>query len=387
MHFLSCKSSSSYSSDSASLSPARVLQQGVITACLAPAGMYVLIYGQGIHFAYLFLFIIVSRILLKMDLMSDMKPFAVLKHATLPAPCVTVRNPGSRATTSRHTGHAQSSRSVTLPRPTQANAPSLLAPTAISSGECPITKVRRGILNKISPDKLAELHLKLVQTFDGSNVESDASSFFGLVFAAASRQPQYTSVFAELIARVSSDILERQTAEDILTNQCQIHWAGTCMTAAEKTRGWELLSVDDQVDARARHRSKQLAVAEFVGLLASTELIPASFPLSWIESLMRPISSSAHSHVTAKTSSTEAAIEIICCVIRGLGHSEAQSLFTDMDQERFNVLCSMLFGIPTNSARVRCMIQDLKDLRESGWSKLPTWKQALVPTKRTSSFL
>jgi len=152
---------------------------------------------------------------------------------------------------------------------------------------------------------LDELTCKLIETFneyaDESILKKDANDFFSLVFAAASRQPEYVSVFTELLNRISHEILTPEDAEDIILNQCQIHWSSVCLTPVEKTKGWELLiDVEDQQDARARHKSKQLAIAEFCGLLASAGLIPPSFPLTWLETLMRPVCMSSKSKIIAR---------------------------------------------------------------------------------------
>lgn len=272
------------------------------------------------------------------------------------------------------------------------NSPSTVAvptPTAIQSQDCTITKTRRGIINKISPDKLDELVVKLVDTFNLHEnkkvLAGETSELLTLIFAAASRQAQYIGVFAELIARVSAQVLDPVDAEEILTNQCQHHWSTICISPVERTKGWEQLCEDEQADLRARHRAKQLATAEFCGLLASNGLVPPAFPLLWLETLMKPISAVATSKNSFQSSSTEAVLEIFCCAVRGLGPSEAQGLFTEIDQERFSDLCRSLFRFSETSCRIKCIIQDLRDLRESEWSKLPTWKQALLPTKRTSS--
>jgi hypothetical protein len=265
-----------------------------------------------------------------------------------------------------------------------------LQATQIISSDDSLTKLRRGILNKLSPDKLDDLTCKLVATFntyaDTSVQKKDASDFFNLVFAAASRQPEYVSVFTELVGRICCEILNPEDAEDIILNQCQIQWSTVCLTPVEKTKGWDILvDPEDQQDARARHKSKQLAISEFCGLIASSGLVPPSFPLTWLETLMRPIALSSQSRIIAKASSLETAVEIICSGVRGLGPSEAQGMLTDADATRFNHLCEVLGSLPTNSSRVKCLIQDLMDLRESGWSKIPIWKQALQPAKRLSS--
>jgi hypothetical protein len=193
-------------------------------------------------------------------------------------------------------------------------------------------------------------------------------------------------VFAELLQKVLADITSFETAEAIVSNQCRHSWTQLCLTPVEQSKGWDLLSDDDKSDARTRHREKQMTVAEFCGLLASFELIPASAPLSWLESLLVPIRTTAiNQGRIEKESPTEAVIEVICSAVRGLGPSELQGLFTDLDQERFDRLCSGLFSLPVRSSRVKCVLQDLRELRESGWSKLPTWKRALQPTKRDSS--
>jgi hypothetical protein len=246
-------------------------------------------------------------------------------------------------------------------------------------------------LNKVSPEKLDELASKLVETFNRfaskEFLMNDAGDFVALVFAAASRQPQYIGVFAELTKRVCGEILSPEVAEEVLTNQSQAHWATVCLLPVEKsTKGWDQLSEDDQTDIRARHKAKQLAVAEFCGLLASYEMVPASFPLQWLETLMRPMAvATAKAGTIQQGSSTEAAVEVVTSAVRGLGPSEAQGLFTDIDQTRFSKLCGTLFGLPGGSSRVKCLLRDLKELRDSGWSKLPTWKQALLPTKRSAS--
>lgn len=389
-------STSSSTGASESIQQAISSNQGLITACFAPAAIYVLIYGEGIHFAYLFAFIVLTRILFNIDMVSMLKPTGVvpLVRPPVPTPIAASRPSLSRPHLMRTPSvHGPKASLSTRQSPSSVlNSPSTVAvptPTAVPSKDCTITKTRRGIINKISPDKLDELVVKLVDTFnlfaDKKFLAEEASELFTLIFAAASRQAQYIGVFAELIARVSAQVLDPVDAEEILTNQCQHHWSTICMSPVERTMGWEQLCEDEQADLRARHRAKQLATAEFCGLLASNGLVPPAFPLLWLETIMKPILAVATSKTLFQSSSTEAVLEMICCAVRGLGPSEAQGLFTEIDQERFSNLCGSLFTFSTGSCRIKCIIQDLRDLRESEWSKLPTWKQALLPTKRTSS--
>ena len=387
---------SSSTGGSESIQQAISSNQGLITACFAPTAIYVLIYGEGIHFAYLFAFILLTRILINIDMVSMLKPTVV---APLVRPPLRTPMAANRPSFSRP--HLHATPSVQGPKASPStrqspssflNSPSTVAvptPTAIQSQDCTLTKTRRGIINKISPDKLDELVVKLVDTFNLHEnkkvLARETSELLTLIFAAASRQAQYIGVFAELIARVSAQVLDPVDAEEILTNQCQHHWSTICISPVERTKGWEQLCEDEQADLRARHRAKQLATAEFCGLLASNGLVPPAFPLLWLETLMKPISAVATSKNSFQSSSTEAVLEIICCAVRGLGPSEAQGLFTEIDQERFSDLCRSLFRFSETSCRIKCIIQDLRDLRESEWSKLPTWKQALLPTKRTSS--
>ena len=374
--------------------------QGLLTACFAPVAIYVLVYGQGIHFAYLFGFVILTRVISNIDLLTHVKPSTVSG--------LTLANNHNQMTGNRRLRRVNpargdlgklgsASRMVSShkggfqnPRTGQITMHVVVPPaTMIHSSDCPRMKARRGMVNKISPDKLDSLTEKLKETFNVySNREvllRDCYEFLGLVFAAASRQPQYVAVFIELIQRICSHIMDAETTEDLLVNQCQVHWSTICLSPVEKTKGWESLPLDDRADATARHRSKQLALAEFCGLLASRRLIPASYPLSWLEALLKPIQASVESKVIANPASLESAVEMVCCTVRGLGTSESEGTFTDIDHKRFSALCDALSDIPITSSRLKCFLQDLVDLRRSGWLNFPDWKQALIPGKRTSS--
>lgn len=363
--------------------------EGLLLACFAPVVVYIIAYGTPIQLAYLFGCIVLARAFLSFrSSISSMKP-AQSRSPTAYSGRISI----SKSSIGRArpiSGVRSSPHSSPKPAPFGRSL-SPVVPTAIVSADCPITKLRRSILNKISPEKLDELASRLVETFNrfasGEVRMRDAGDFVALVFTAASRQPQYIGVFAELITRVFVQVIPPEVAEQVLTTQSQIHWSTICLAPVEKsTKNWDQLTEDDQIDIRGRHKAKQLAVAEFCGLLASYELIPASFPLNWLETLMRPMSVAARNAGSVpQGSSTEAAIEVVSSAVRGLGPSEAQGLFTDIDQARFAKLCDTLFGLPSGTSRVKCLLRDLKELRDSGWSKLPTWKLALVPTKRASS--
>lgn len=370
-------------------------REGLLIACLAPAVIYVFIHGQTVHFVYLFVGVMFIRVItLAFAGASKGKPPPVS------APPRIGRN-GSKQDSLRtaKSGHGKGSMqnrnaahvdaSIRLERMNSVKTMAPLTPTTIQSKEDPKMKLRRSILNKVSPDKLDDLVEKLVETFDKSSdvvaLDAQLSEFVGLVFAAASRQPQYITVFANLMDKVLASVKGNVSSEDILLNQAQVNWASICLTPVEKTKGWEELSTDDKADARTRHRAKQLAIAEFCGLLSAYELIPASTPLSWLETLMSIIART----VTAtgsipKESSTESAVETVSCTLKGLGPSESNGLLTDLDQRRFDNLCESLLSLPVTSSRVKCLLRDLHELRDSGWSKLPLWKQALVPCKRRS---
>lgn len=383
------------SSSSSSISNSRT-RNGIVAVFFAPAAIYILAYGQASYFGYLFAFVLVARLILKLDLLVKPKAFPQTSAFCIgrdirlrkePNVSVTLGTP-RQSTTAKKGG-------ITLLNTAQQSSCAMritppVTPTPIISHDCPVRKSRRAILNKMSPDRIDELTEKLLTTFNRRSSREalleDICDFVDLVFAATSRQPQYMSVFAQLIRRVCNRILRSSDVEDIIKDQAQKYWSTICLTQVERTTTWNDLCSDDQIDARARHRSKQLAIAEFIGILAGHELLHASFPLSWLETLIVPVSTcSQKAGGVPRGSSTEAALELLCCGLRGLGPCEANFLFTDIDQARFDNLCHSVFSLSTQSSRVRCIIQDLKDLRESGWSILPTWKQALVPTKRSSS--
>ena len=381
------------SSDSASTSQfffSSNTLNGVLAVVFAPAAIYILAYGQPSSFGYIFAAVLVIRLVSKLDLFFSLKtsPLSGIGRGGR-VKCETFTPAPRQSPAGRKSGSAQSFHTKHFPAITSRSIP-FVAPTTIVSTDCPIRKTRRAILNKMSPDKLEELTVKLVGTFNSQGAKEaliiDTLDFVGLVFAATSRQPQYMTVFAELIYRVCHKVLPNNTVEEIIKEQAQVYWGSVCLTSVEKTKGWDQLSPDDQVDLKARHRAKQLSIAEFCGILASAELLQASSPLSWLEKIMFSVlTCSERSSGAPKGSSTEAALELICCGLRGLGPCEDQCLLTDIDQSRFQTLCDSVFNVPTKSPRVRCIIQDLKDLRESGWRALPSWKQALVPTKRRSS--
>ena len=360
----------------------------VITACFGPPAMYVLLYGSTIHFIYLFVAVIVFKLFLLLDISSISKGLpasasteTTQRHFAKNSPAAISLRDSKRCPMDSPRIHSQKIVQSRIPVPP--------ATTIVSSDDA-ITKTRRSLLNKVSPDKLDDISAKLIQTFnmysEPSILKKDAAEFFSLLFAAVSRQPEYVNVFTELVDRISSAVLDADLSEDLLINQAQIQWSGICLTPVEKSKGWEnLMDEQDKQDARVRHKAKQLAVSEFCGLLASANLIPPSFPLTWLESLMRPIVASTQSRIIANPASLENAVEIVCRGIRGLGQCESRGLFTDMDSVRFGVLCRTMGSLPTLSSRVRCLIQDIMELRESGWSKLPSWKKAMQPTKRLSS--
>jgi hypothetical protein len=362
----------------------------LLTACFAPAAMYILIYGDTVHFAYLFIAIILSRFALTLDILSlvktqfltnpsddacTQKPFAPAQHLRVHVPI----RPG--VTLSR--GRLSSARS-----PNQASRPKTpISPTLITSSDTDQTKQRRALLNKVSPEKLDDVCEKLVSTFPASSTDQKGVvEVVGLIFAASSRQPQYNSVFAELLYRLVNRLLPRGSIEDILVNECQMQWSTICLQPVERTKGWSTLSEDDRIDARTRYKSRQLAVAEFCGLIASRGLIPPAYPLSWLEALMQPVASSAWSGPISAGSTQEIMLEIICSGIRGLGLSETEGHFTDIDALRFDYLCNTLAALqPAATSRSKCLIQDIIDLRNSGWTQNISWKKALIPTRRLSA--
>ena len=358
-------------------------RDGLLIACLAPAVVYVILHGQTVHFIYLFVCFLVLRVLLGIVEVSKVA-------YTVPSPVA-----GKGRTVSQPLTRSISALGPMRGGPRQhrvASSKSMarVSPTNIISSDEPRKKARRAILNKISPDKLDDLTEKLVATFDtgssGERLNEEISECVSLVFAAASRQPQYIHVFADLLGRILKKVETADSAEDILTRQAQTSWATTCLCPVEKTKDWGEMSEDDQLDARTRHRAKQLAIAEFCGLLSTYELLPPFFPLSWLETLLSStVQGAIKSGHILKDSSTESSVEIILCSLKGLGASEATGLFTDLDQTRFDMLCNRLFALPIESSRVKCLLQDLLELRESGWSKVPNWKRALIPTKRGST--
>jgi hypothetical protein len=355
---------------------------GLLTACLGPFAFYVVIYGESIHFILLFVLIVFARIWMNIDLFSHLKTSQGLVPASSTSTLSSGVNRIPRPVSSRMPS-SQGRKTSNNSKAALSSGPSLrVSPTVLVSSECSKTKTRRGIVNKVSPDKLEELTAKLVQTFDLSlspdQIEAEFTELLCLVFAAASRQPQYLSVFVELVAKVARETLEKGRGEILLTKESQEQWSSICLGPVEEVHGWDDLTDEDKADTRTRHRGKQLAIAEFCGLLASHSLIPPSSPLEWVEVLLEYMMADLDS------SQTESYVELICWVIRGLGMSEELGLFTELDQTRFEAVCERLFSVPISSSRIKCVLQDLRDLRDSNWSKLPNWKLALMPGKRVS---
>jgi hypothetical protein len=368
-----------------------ISKHGILTACFAPAVVYVLLNGRTIHFAYLFGVFMVTKVGINLARISKLRSSSVARET-----CNVRGNPDPRRThtnasirSSKPTIGTPSPSAASRARATTYQEKAQLIPTIIASREDPVLKMRRALLNKVSPDKLVSVCEKLVRSFDSDPFDSrdkELHSLVTLVFSAASRQPQYIGVFAELLQMVFNELTNPENAMVILTGECQSHWSGICLQTVESRDAWSELSEDDKADMRTRHRLQQLTVAEFCGLLASLELIQPCVPLSWLESLLFPVCVNAERRgALPKGSETEMIIEIVSACVRGMGPSEAEFLFTDLDQDRFGRICDTLFTVPPESSRVRCLLQELQELRESGWSDVPNWKKALKPTKRGTS--
>ena len=238
----------------------------------------------------------------------------------------------------------------------------------IKSLDSAITRSRRSLLNRLTPDNPELILKKLIETLQVVQVGEDTQFGFPedfveiwcLLFEAAQYQPEFAKIFADFAQRFLSEVRLRSEeawscALALLWKQCQSSWSVVCLDFSAEAGGKNTgnLSPDDQEDLRTKLRIKRRAAAELLAGFGLEGLV------SWegLQGLLFPIiSESNRDHV----------IELVCWFYRGVG--EGWGRIPGLSETWKFVLAKKDFV----SKRIKFLIEDVSKLEQQ---KQRLWKK------------
>jgi len=221
----------------------------------------------------------------------------------------------------------------------------------------------RGILNKLTPEKFDKLSLELLNV--GIDSKVILKGVILLIFEKALDEPKYSSTYAQLCRRLCEDAPNFEpsgssgpsTFQRLLISKCQDEFENRSRAfAAYDSAG--PLSPEEQEDRRNAKR-KMLGNIKFIGELGKLDMLHESILHKCIKQLLDKKKNQSVSDITED-------LECLCQIMKTVGPR--------LDTERAKALMDQYFmrmrvfaGNVDLPARIRFMLQDSLELRESNW--------------------
>lgn len=259
-----------------------------------------------------------------------------------------------------------SSEGATAAPPASATAKAALAPSAGSwaaqqrrkreeaSGADPddaeVVRSVKSILNKLTVEKFEALYAKL--TSCGIRTPAHMELLVGEIFGKATAQHHFVKMYADLCSRLEGDF--PATAEcnfkRILLDQCQKSFEGSLEPLAEATEQGE-----DAEEAAARQKERILGNIKLVGELLTRKMLSSRVLIGCANDLLRGPPAADR-------------LESLAVLLRVTGPT-----FDDPKWAQHEALDAVFTSVgalstdPLVHSRVRCLFQDVLDLRAARW--------------------
>jgi len=262
-------------------------------------------------------------------------------------------------------------------------------PALFNRGLSAVQLERRGIINKICPDKFERLCAQLLDTLPiGAVMSTVVDDIVALVFEAASRQHQYIDMYTDLVAKLKERIqnISRETNTDrLIWNRCTASFDSMCLKPLAIPDDY---GPEDMDDLRGRHKNKMVGTVKLGGQLACKGLVPTSGIIGWIQELLAIGNGDSQYDSDLGDgqgiASSEMHIEAALALLGGIGPSLSDSsIWSQEEQDEVeDIFCDLETMVQDDEAyskRLRCLIQDCLELRDASWKE----RDGLVSAKPT----
>jgi len=222
------------------------------------------------------------------------------------------------------------------------------------------------LLNKLTPDNFDKLITWFLSETTIHLSQERTHTAIHEITERAALDVRYAQVYARLCARLASD-LERSSFRETLVQYCCRQ--DTTLTEHLSTSFPEtLLEHPEERNARLLlERRKNVGTKRFIGELYSNGVLELSELLAFVETLLAK---------ALEGSSDEMAIEGLCVLLDACGKFLDENAIESVEMQRcWRALQEMVSGEKSNgcgilSFRMKCIILDLLELRESSWDPL-----------------
>lgn len=227
----------------------------------------------------------------------------------------------------------------------------------LPSGEVDDQKLVRkmnGLLNKLTVDKFEKLYIALLEL--GISKQTHVQNLIEMIFLKAVTQHHYIQMYANLCSRLdqwlnTTSICEnRKTFKCILLNQCQESFLKYLRQPAHL----DDLQGDELYEAQVKYKTKMLGNVKLVGQLLIRKMVSSQVILMCIEELLE--------------NQNEETLETLVSFLTEVGprfddnlwkrHKKFEPVFDKLQQ---------MIDEQIWSNRIRCLMQDLLDLRAKKW--------------------
>jgi len=223
-----------------------------------------------------------------------------------------------------------------------------------------VIRAMKSILNKLTLEKFDTLYAKLLES--GISTKLHIEILMREVFEKATTQHHFIEMYTCLCIMLNDWLTEKNTMDDgeavsfkrILLNQCQDSFEKNL----KPPEGLSELVGEEQVEARFKYKTRMLGNIKFVGQLLINKVLSSKIIFQCIDELF--------------FYSSEETLETLCAFLQTIGPAfdtkdwKNQDLLTGVFNKVRDIAMSKTQPV---SARVRCLLKDVLDLRATGWNK------------------
>merc|ERR1719316_1491264 len=168
----------------------------------------------------------------------------------------------------------------------------VIAPLKAISGMDRVLMARKGLVNKICPEKFDPLYEKLVKTMEQEEwSESETSALqvcenvVTMVYDAASRLHKYIGVYGQLVEKLAARSAEAADGVDwgdVVWQHYERVLVSLEQPLEQQIPNLQDLPKDEQEDRLAKHKLKTVGALKFGGELVARQLVRLNALLEWL---------------------------------------------------------------------------------------------------------
>eukprot|EP00927_Polykrikos_kofoidii_P071538 TRINITY_DN6779_c0_g1_i1.p1 TRINITY_DN6779_c0_g1~~TRINITY_DN6779_c0_g1_i1.p1 ORF type:complete len:921 (-),score=171.88 TRINITY_DN6779_c0_g1_i1:59-2821(-) len=218
----------------------------------------------------------------------------------------------------------------------------------------------KSILNKLTIEKFGQLSQKLMQV--QFNKSSHVATLVEEVFEKSTLQHHFIGMYADLCEQLHDFFGDKFPFKRLLLNECQASFERHLIPP----QGLDKLDAEDRAAAEAKYKMRMLGNIKFVGALLSRRMLASKVMMAILEELLGD--------------PTEAALEAVAALLTVIGPTfDTKEVSIRPALNSFFLRVKDISRGPNCCPRLRCLLQNVLELRASGWQSARP-KQIEAPT-------